>query len=89
MCVDVFLGIKSVLVALMAGKAEVKYDPGLLDPPQIVQLISRLGFGASVMEETTVQDGVLELSVSVGAFVGDSLTTTKKNHTVCSSHFIR
>ncbi|XP_059416760.1 copper-transporting ATPase 2-like [Carassius carassius] len=57
-------GIKSVLVALMAGKAEVKYDPGLLDPPQIVQLISRLGFGASVMEESTVQDGVLELSVT-------------------------
>uniref|UniRef100_A0A672P101 Copper-transporting ATPase 2 n=1 Tax=Sinocyclocheilus grahami TaxID=75366 RepID=A0A672P101_SINGR len=58
-------GIKSVLVALMAGKAEVKYDPGLLDPPQIIQLVSRLGFGASVMEESTVQDGVLDLSVSV------------------------
>uniref|UniRef100_A0A671T7M7 Copper-transporting ATPase 2 n=1 Tax=Sinocyclocheilus anshuiensis TaxID=1608454 RepID=A0A671T7M7_9TELE len=57
-------GIKSVLVALMAGKAKVKYDPGLLDPPQIVQLISRLGFGASVMEESTVQDGVLDISVT-------------------------
>uniref|UniRef100_A0A672T2M6 Copper-transporting ATPase 2 n=1 Tax=Sinocyclocheilus grahami TaxID=75366 RepID=A0A672T2M6_SINGR len=57
-------GIKSVFVALMAGKAEVKYDPGLLDPAQIVQLISRLGFGASVMEENTVQDGVLNLSVT-------------------------
>ncbi|RXN33509.1 copper-transporting ATPase 2-like protein [Labeo rohita] len=56
-------GIKSVLVALMAGKAEVKYDPRLLDPPQIAQLISRLGFGASVMENT-VQDGVLDLSVT-------------------------
>lgn len=49
----------------MAGKAEVKYDPGLLDPAQIVQLISRLGFGASVMQENTVQNGVLDLSVSV------------------------
>ncbi|KAK7154948.1 hypothetical protein R3I93_009787 [Phoxinus phoxinus] len=57
-------GIKSVLVALMGGKAEVKYDPGLLDPAQIIQLISRLGFGASVMEENTVQDGVLDLSVT-------------------------
>uniref|UniRef100_A0A8C2BL75 Copper-transporting ATPase 2 n=1 Tax=Cyprinus carpio TaxID=7962 RepID=A0A8C2BL75_CYPCA len=57
-------GIKSVFVALMAGKAEVKYDPGLLDPAQIVQLISRLGFGASVMEENTVQNGVLDLSVT-------------------------
>lgn len=49
----------------MAGKAEVKYDPGLLDSAQIVQLISRFGFGASVMEENAVQDGVLDLSVSV------------------------
>uniref|UniRef100_A0A9J7ZJN0 Copper-transporting ATPase 2 n=2 Tax=Cyprinus carpio TaxID=7962 RepID=A0A9J7ZJN0_CYPCA len=57
-------GIKSVFVALMAGKAEVKYDPGLLDPAQIVQLISRLGFGASVMQENTVQNGVLDLSVT-------------------------
>ncbi|XP_058635479.1 copper-transporting ATPase 2 isoform X2 [Onychostoma macrolepis] len=57
-------GIKSVFVALMAGKAEVKYDPGLLDPAQIVQLISRLGFGASVMEENAIQDGVLDLSVT-------------------------
>uniref|UniRef100_A0A673G4B2 Copper-transporting ATPase 2 n=1 Tax=Sinocyclocheilus rhinocerous TaxID=307959 RepID=A0A673G4B2_9TELE len=57
-------GIKSVLVALMAGKAEVKYDPGLLDPPQIIRLISRLGFGASVMEESTLHDGVLDLSVT-------------------------
>ncbi|XP_067315212.1 copper-transporting ATPase 2 [Pseudorasbora parva] len=57
-------GIKSVLVSLMGGKAEVKYDPGLLDPAQIVQLISRLGFGASVIEENTVQDGVLDLSVT-------------------------
>ncbi|KAL1273215.1 hypothetical protein QQF64_029077 [Cirrhinus molitorella] len=57
-------GIKTVLVALMAGKAEVKYDPGLLDPPQIAQLITRLGFGATVMEDNTVQDGVLDLSVT-------------------------
>ncbi|XP_043098294.1 LOW QUALITY PROTEIN: copper-transporting ATPase 2 [Puntigrus tetrazona] len=57
-------GIKSVFVALMAGKAEVKYDPGLLEPTQIVQLISHLGFGASVMEENAVQDGVLDLSVT-------------------------
>ncbi|XP_057194434.1 copper-transporting ATPase 2 [Triplophysa rosa] len=57
-------GIKSVLVALMAGKAEVKYDPALLDPSRIVRLISDLGFGASVMEENTVQDGILDLSVT-------------------------
>ncbi|XP_051986771.1 copper-transporting ATPase 2-like [Xyrauchen texanus] len=57
-------GIKSVLVALMAGKAEVRYDRELLDPARIVQLISALGFGASVMELNTFLDGVLDLSVT-------------------------
>lgn len=49
----------------MAGKAEVRYDPGISDPSRIAQLISDLGFGASVMEENTGQDGILDLSVSV------------------------
>uniref|UniRef100_A0A4W4F2A3 Copper-transporting ATPase 2 n=1 Tax=Electrophorus electricus TaxID=8005 RepID=A0A4W4F2A3_ELEEL len=57
-------GIKSVLVALMAGKVEIKYDPEALDPAKIVQLISALGFGASVMEDGAVSDGVLNLSVT-------------------------
>ncbi|XP_066518942.1 copper-transporting ATPase 2 [Hoplias malabaricus] len=57
-------GIKSVLVALMAGKAEIKYDSEELDPAQIVKLINGLGFGASLMEEGGVSDGVLDLSVT-------------------------
>uniref|UniRef100_A0A8B9LSR9 Copper-transporting ATPase 2 n=1 Tax=Astyanax mexicanus TaxID=7994 RepID=A0A8B9LSR9_ASTMX len=57
-------GIKSVLVALMAGKAEIKYDPEDLDPAQIVKLISGLGFGASLVEEGAINDGVLDLSVT-------------------------
>ncbi|XP_049335263.1 copper-transporting ATPase 2 isoform X3 [Astyanax mexicanus] len=57
-------GIKSVLVALMAGKAEIKYDPEDLDPAQIVKLISCLGFGASLVEEGAINDGVLDLSVT-------------------------
>uniref|UniRef100_W5KBZ2 P-type Cu(+) transporter n=1 Tax=Astyanax mexicanus TaxID=7994 RepID=W5KBZ2_ASTMX len=56
--------IKSVLVALMAGKAEIKYDPEDLDPAQIVKLISGLGFGASLVEEGAINDGVLDLSVT-------------------------
>lgn len=51
-------------MALMAGKAEVKYDPTLLEPSRIVQLISDLGFQARAMEENAVQDGTLDLSVS-------------------------
>ncbi|XP_030636950.1 copper-transporting ATPase 2 isoform X2 [Chanos chanos] len=57
-------GIKSVLVALMAGKAEVQYDPEVLDAAQVVQHISSLGFGASLMEENPAKDGILNLSVT-------------------------
>ncbi|KAJ8246747.1 hypothetical protein GJAV_G00254930 [Gymnothorax javanicus] len=57
-------GIVSVLVALMAGKAEVKYDPEILDPPRIAHLIQDLGFGATLMEENAAMDGKLDLIVT-------------------------
>ncbi|XP_074863536.1 copper-transporting ATPase 1 isoform X2 [Carettochelys insculpta] len=55
-------GIHSVLVALMAGKAEVRYDPAIIQPAVIADLIRELGFGASVMENYD-GDGILELVV--------------------------
>ena len=58
------LGIMLVLVALMAGKAEVKYNSQILDPPRIAQLIKDLGFGATVMEDNGIMDGKLDLIVS-------------------------
>ena len=61
---SIFLGIYSVLVALMAGKAEVRYNPAVIQPPMIAELIRELGFGASVMENADEGDGVLELVVS-------------------------
>ncbi|XP_027015755.2 copper-transporting ATPase 2 isoform X2 [Tachysurus fulvidraco] len=57
-------GIKSVLVALMSGKAEIRYDPDLMDSAQIVKLIAGLGFGASLMDEGAVSNGLLDLSVT-------------------------
>ncbi|KAK3575333.1 hypothetical protein QTP86_025519 [Hemibagrus guttatus] len=57
-------GIKSVLVALMAGKAEIRYDPDYVDSAQIVKLIAALGFGASLMDEGAVSNGLLDLSVT-------------------------
>lgn len=60
-------GILSVLVALMAGKAEVKYNPEVIQPLEIAQLIQDLGFEATVMENYTGSDGDLELIVSVAA----------------------
>lgn len=59
-------GIKSVLVALMAGKAEIRYDPNYVDSAQILKLITALGFGASLMDEGAVSNGILDLSVRFG-----------------------
>nr|XP_033800911.1 copper-transporting ATPase 1 isoform X2 [Geotrypetes seraphini] len=56
-------GIYSVLVALMAGKAEVRYNSALVNPPAIATLIQELGFGATVLENYNEGDGVLELLV--------------------------
>ncbi|XP_038604066.1 copper-transporting ATPase 1 [Tachyglossus aculeatus] len=56
-------GIYSVLVALMAGKAEVRYNPAVVQPPAIAEFIRELGFGATVMENAGEGDGVLELTV--------------------------
>uniref|UniRef100_A0A4W2GQW3 Copper-transporting ATPase 1 n=1 Tax=Bos indicus x Bos taurus TaxID=30522 RepID=A0A4W2GQW3_BOBOX len=56
-------GIYSILVALMAGKAEVRYNPALIQPPVIAELIRELGFGSTVIENADEGDGVLELVV--------------------------
>ncbi|XP_062383431.1 copper-transporting ATPase 2 [Sardina pilchardus] len=57
-------GVVSVLVSLMAGKAEVRYDPLVLDAGQVSRLISGLGFGATLMESSAVADGKVDLSVT-------------------------
>uniref|UniRef100_A0A8C6JPM9 Copper-transporting ATPase 2 n=1 Tax=Melopsittacus undulatus TaxID=13146 RepID=A0A8C6JPM9_MELUD len=54
-------GIVSVLVALMAGKAEIKYKPELIQPLEIAQLIQNLGFGATVIEDHAETEGNVEL----------------------------
>uniref|UniRef100_A0A8C1SL29 P-type Cu(+) transporter n=1 Tax=Cyprinus carpio TaxID=7962 RepID=A0A8C1SL29_CYPCA len=56
-------GVHSVLVALMAGKAEVRYSPSIIDPQRIAEFIQELGFTASVMENCDGSDGTLELVV--------------------------
>ncbi|XP_050166501.1 copper-transporting ATPase 1 [Myiozetetes cayanensis] len=56
-------GIHSILVALMAGKAEVRYNPAVTHPSAIAELIRELGFGATVMENCGEGDGILELVV--------------------------
>ncbi|XP_043851743.1 copper-transporting ATPase 2 [Dromiciops gliroides] len=57
-------GILSVLVALMAGKAEVKYNPQTIQPLEIAQLVQNLGFETTVMEDYIGSDGNIELIVT-------------------------
>ncbi|XP_067889510.1 copper-transporting ATPase 2-like isoform X2 [Heterodontus francisci] len=57
-------GIFSVLVALMAGKAEVKYNPNIIQPTDIAELIKDLGFGATVLEDDVFSAGKLELIIT-------------------------
>lgn len=48
----------------MASKAEVRYNPELIDPEAIAECVKELGFSASVMENYEGADGNLELVVS-------------------------
>uniref|UniRef100_A0A8D3DXP8 P-type Cu(+) transporter n=1 Tax=Scophthalmus maximus TaxID=52904 RepID=A0A8D3DXP8_SCOMX len=57
-------GIVSVLVSLMAGKAEVKYDSELTDAVAVTQLVEELGFGAKLIEDNVVSRGRLDLSIT-------------------------
>uniref|UniRef100_A0A8B9BKU4 Copper-transporting ATPase 2 n=1 Tax=Anser brachyrhynchus TaxID=132585 RepID=A0A8B9BKU4_9AVES len=57
-------GIVSVLVALMAGKAEIKYKPEFIQPLEIAQLIQNLGFEATVIEDHAETEGNVELLIT-------------------------
>ena len=56
-------GIKTVLVSLMAQKAEVKFDPAYIMPSQIANRITEMGFNTTVLESETAGQGVVELQV--------------------------
>lgn len=59
----------------MAGKAEVKYDAGVLSAPAVAQLIQDLGFGAKLIEDHAGEHGKLDLTVS---WIPLDLYVTKK-----------
>ncbi|KAM7365700.1 hypothetical protein PAMP_016614 [Pampus punctatissimus] len=59
-----FPGIISVLVSLMAGKAEVKYDSDVMDAAAVTQLIEDLGFGAKLIEDNAETHGKLDLTIT-------------------------
>ncbi|CAF1413151.1 unnamed protein product, partial [Rotaria sordida] len=71
-------GIHSVVVALLAQRAEVKYDPAHLLPTQIAGLINNLGFQAEVLE--TVARGMEVLDVNIEGMTCASCVNKIQNH---------
>ncbi|KAK3099390.1 hypothetical protein FSP39_003672 [Pinctada imbricata] len=57
-------GVQKVLVALMAQKAEVKYDPAYILPSQIANKINSLGFDATVLDNEPPGQGSIELLIT-------------------------
>lgn len=56
-------GVTFALVALLAQKAEVKYDPTLVSPAQLAELVNSLGFSASIIDDFKVVHGEVELVI--------------------------
>ncbi|CAG0901345.1 unnamed protein product, partial [Darwinula stevensoni] len=53
--------VYSILVSLMAAKAEVRYDASVILPAQIASGVSDFGYPSSVMEDTLCNDGEVRL----------------------------
>lgn len=53
-----------MLVSLMAGRAEVKFDPEVLTAAAVPQLLEDMGFTAELMEDQALEPGKLDLTVS-------------------------
>ncbi len=56
------VGVHNVLVALMAAKAEVEFDPSRVLPSSIANAITELGFPSTVIDDENGA-GVVELEV--------------------------
>lgn len=60
-----FTGVKSVLVALMAAKAEVQYDSTLIQPEDIANSVTDLGFPCNVLTDTNSRITQIEFRVNI------------------------
>ena len=71
-------GVQDVMVALLAGTAEVYFYPGSLVPEQIAKLVMDVGFTAKVIGDS--DDAVLNLTVLEG--LASELAAEQLEHTI-------
>ncbi|XP_025416212.1 copper-transporting ATPase 1 isoform X2 [Sipha flava] len=63
-------GVKSILVALMAAKAEVQYDSTLIQPQDIANSVTDLGFPCNVLTDTNSR--ITEVEFRIGGMTCSS-----------------
>ena len=58
-------GVQMIRVGLLAEKADIKYNPSVTTPEDLVSSIKSLGFGASLVDTVNISDGKIELMVNI------------------------
>nr|XP_022920437.1 copper-transporting ATPase 1 isoform X2 [Onthophagus taurus] len=57
-------GCHKILIALLAARAEIQYDPNLIDPNELAASITDLGFPASVLQQSGLGESELTLKIT-------------------------